>query len=271
VHLKINKDTQLCMSLAARPGNFGTRFQNFLFDRLDLNFVYKAFTTQDLPGAVTSIRALGVRGCAISMPFKESVIELLDELDDSARGIQSVNTILNTGGVLRGSNTDYIAVAQLLRKSGISPASSFALFGSGGMAKAVACALKDLGFRNGVIVARNQKTGSALAAQYGFSCSPVLNGSASLLINASPIGMAGGKESEQNPFTAEQVKSADSIFEVVALPVETPLYQMAAGKKRISGADVMVLQAVEQFVLYTGIRPEAALIQEAAAFANSQK
>jgi shikimate dehydrogenase len=57
----------------------------------------------------------------------------------------------------------------------------------------------------------------------------------------------------------------------VALPVETPLMQAAAraGKRRISGAEVSVHQAVEQFALYTGVRPDPALVEEAAAYARS--
>ena len=80
-----NKDTQLCMSLSARPGNFGLRFHNHLYEQLGLNFYYKAFSSQDLPGAIGGIRALGVRGCGVSMPFKEAAIALVDELDASVR------------------------------------------------------------------------------------------------------------------------------------------------------------------------------------------
>ena len=65
MELHINKDTQLCMSLAARPGNFGTRFHNFLYRELGLNFIYKAFTTRDIRSSIGGIRALGIRGCAI--------------------------------------------------------------------------------------------------------------------------------------------------------------------------------------------------------------
>ena len=56
----INRDTQLCMSLAGRPGNFGTRFHNYLYEKLGLNFIYKAFTTQDIEAAVKGVRALGI-------------------------------------------------------------------------------------------------------------------------------------------------------------------------------------------------------------------
>lgn len=266
----INKDTQLCMSLSARPGNFGTRFHNFLYRELGLNFVYKAFTTQDLEGVIRGIRALNIRGCAVSMPFKEACIEFLDELDDSAKGIMSVNTIVNTTGRLKGYNTDYTAVYSLLKSNDVPTNLKFAVRGSGGMAKAVACALRDAGFANGIIVARNEVTGSAIARQYGFLWQPELPRDARFLINVTPIGMAGGAEAQDLAFPEELIQSSEYAFDVVALPVETPFLQRAAalGKKTISGADVIVLQAVEQFVLYTGQRPDEALIARAAAFAR---
>lgn len=165
----ISKDTRLCMSLSARPGNFGTCFQNRLYQLLDLDYIYKAFTTTDLPAAIGGIRALGIRGCAISMPFKEACIPLLDELDDTARAIDSVNTIVNDGGRLRGYNTDYSAVRLLLKQHGVDPATPFALRGSGGMGKAVASALRDAGFADGVIVARNEAPGRRLAQGCGYA------------------------------------------------------------------------------------------------------
>ncbi len=87
MNTNINKDTQLCISLAGNPGNFGTRFHNFLYEKLALNYIYKAFTTTDIEAAVNGIRALGIRGCAVSMPFKESCIPFLDQLDNSAKAI----------------------------------------------------------------------------------------------------------------------------------------------------------------------------------------
>jgi shikimate dehydrogenase len=272
MELHINKDTQLCMSLAARPGNFGTRFHNFMYRELGLNLIYKAFTTRDIGLAIGGIRALGIRGCAISMPFKEVCIEYLDELDTSAKAIMSVNTIVNTDGCLKAFNTDYTAVSKLIRSTGIPTSAGFGLLGSGGMAKAVACALRDAGFANGLIVARNEATGLALARQYGFQWRREFTGEKpELLINVTPIGMAGGAEADHVAFSAELVRSARFVFDVVALPSETPLIRLASslGKKTITGAEVIVLQAVEQFVLYTGVRPGTELIEKAATFARS--
>ena len=268
---QLNKDTIVCMSLAARPGNFGTRFHNYLYDALDLNYLYKAFTTTDLPAAIGGVRALGIRGCAISMPFKEQVIALVDELDPSAKAIDSVNTIVNTDGYLKAYNTDYIAIASLLKQHQVDNQLTFALRGSGGMAKAVAAALKNAGFENGYIIARNEKTGRALAELYGFEWRAELdNLQPGLLINATPTGMSGGAEAELMSFTPQQVDAASVVFEVVAMPEITPLVRYAQEKQKttITGAAVFAIQAVEQFALYTGIRPDDELFRAAAEYSR---
>jgi len=268
---QITKDTLLCMSLAARPSNFGTRFHNFLYEALDLDYLYKAFTTTDLAAAIGGVRALGIRGCAISMPFKEACIPMVDELDASAQAIHSVNTLVNTGGQLTAYNTDYIAISKLLAQHRVPTDLVFALRGSGGMAKAVACALKDAGFKTGFIVARNEVAGRRLANLYGFTWQPdMAQVQADLLINVTPIGMAGGVDAATLAFAEAAIDAAQVVFDVVALPADTPLvrYAQTHGKQVITGAEVFAIQAVEQFVLYTGVRPDDALFQQAAAFAR---
>ena len=269
----LNKDTTICMSLAARPSNFGTRFHNYLYDALNLDFLYKAFTTTDLAGAIVGIRALGIRGCAISMPFKQECIPLIDELDVSAKAINSVNTIVNSAGHLKGYNTDYIAIATLLKQYQISPEMEFALRGSGGMAKAVACALKDAGFKRGHIVAKNEISGRNLAELYGYQwCSDMTDLKPGLLINATPIGMAGGADADKLSFSPQQIENAEVVFDVVALPEKTPLihYAREKNKKVITGSEVFSIQAVEQFALYTGVRPSEALFKEAAVYSRQE-
>lgn len=268
----IGPSTKLCMSLAGRPGKFGSRFHNRLYDLTGLDYVYKAFTTKDLPAAIGGIRALGIRGCAISMPFKEAVIPLLDHLEGSAAAIDSVNTIVNDDGWLTGYNTDYSAVLDLLDHAEIAPSTPFLLAGAGGMAKAVVAALRNRGHRSGIVIARNAVTGPALAKLYDFEWAATAEGlTAPLIINATPIGMAGGTEADTLAFPLQAIEAAETVFDVVALPVETPLIKAAerAGRNRISGADVAVLQALEQFVLYTGVHPSEEQVKEAAVFARS--
>jgi shikimate dehydrogenase len=267
---EISKDTSLCISLSARPSNIGTRFHNYLYEALDLDFVYKAFAPTSIEKAVAGIRGLGIRGAAVSMPFKEVVIELLDSLDDSARGIGSVNTILNTEGHLRGFNTDFIAVQTLLAQSKISPRSRVCVIGSGGMAKAVVAALASLGFTDVIVAARNELTGRALASNYQFEYLPK-PATADVFINATPVGMAGGPLSENLVIDVDLLSNASLVMDVVAVPPETPLIRTAeaAGVRVILGTEVMILQAVEQFVLYTGIRPNEQVISLAADYARN--
>jgi shikimate dehydrogenase len=238
-----------------------------------LNFIYKAFASQDIEGAVRGIRALKIRGTAISMPFKEDVIQYLDEIDASAKRIGAVNTIVNEEGHLRAYNTDYIAVSDLLGKFDSSENSKtpVLLLGSGGMAKAIACALFEHGYRNVLVVARNRQTGSDLAKTYGFQYSETQpNQLFKTIINVTPIGMTPNPEN-QCPFSDEIIAKADLVFDAVAYPPETVLIEKARKleKKTISGFEIQVIQAREQFSLYTGKSPSDDAVKRAASFARA--
>jgi shikimate dehydrogenase len=273
----LNKDMSVCISLAGRPSNLGTRFHNFLYDQLGLNFIYKAFTTDDLEGAVRGIRALGIRGCSVSMPFKEAVIPLVDEVEPSAAAIDSVNTIVNEGGRLIASNTDYEAIAALIVEHGLEPASHVLVRGSGGMAKAVVAAFRGAGFDSLTVLARNAAAGSALAAKYGYEWVPtVLTGSGpepafDVIVNVTPLGMHGA-DAAALAFAPHLIERASTVFDVVAFPAETPLVAAgrAAGKRVISGAEVIALQAARQFERYTGVALTREQVERAAAFSRAE-
>ena len=269
----INKATTLCVSLAARPSNIGTRFHNHLYDELGLDYLYKAFAPADIEAAVAGIRGLDIRGAGVSMPYKAAVIPLLDELDDSATAIHSVNTIVNTDGRLRGYNTDYIAVRAVLAAHQVPTDLDFLILGSGGMAKAIVAALRDSGFRSGTVLApQSIEDGRALAAQYGYEFAAEIGSrTPALLMNATPIGMTGGPAEHDLSFDRALVESAQVVFDVVAFPPATPLITLATdlGKPTISGAEIIALQAAEQFVLYTGIRPTEDQLARAGAFSRA--
>jgi shikimate dehydrogenase len=262
----LNRDTRVCISLAGRPSNHGTFFHNHLYEKYGLDYLYKSMTTEDVEGAVRGVRALGIRGCSVSMPFKQAVIPLVDEVDHSAEVIGAVNTIVNDAGRLTAYNTDVIAVASLLGTHRVDPASSFLLRGSGGMARAVAGALHDAGFARGTVVARNERSGTELARRYGYEWAASAEGlRADLLVNVTPVGMEGGPEREELSFPPEAIAAAAVVFDVVAMPAETPLIlrARAAGKETITGSEVAALQAAEQFALYTGVRPSPEDVEEA--------
>ena len=98
----INKDTVMCMSLAARPGNFGTRFHNFLYEELGLDYLYKAFRTQDIVGAIAN--EAGVPGRQIGTIDIYDDFTLVDVPFDYAQQVldlMSSATIRNQAATIR--------------------------------------------------------------------------------------------------------------------------------------------------------------------------
>ena len=269
--LAINKDTRMCMTLASRPSNFSTRFHNYLYAHLHLNYFYKSFSTNNLEHAVAGIRALAIRGCAISMPFKEDVMAYLDHIAPSAARIAAVNTIVNDGGVLTGFNTDYIAVQRLFDDQAIPLEAPIAVFGSGGMSKAIASALDDGGYRQVTIVARNAETGQRLSAKHGYRWQPQwLQGEAfEVLVNATPVGMV--PNADQCPCPEALIRQAQTIIDSVANPTQTQLIQTATrlGKTMVNGLEITKIQSIEQFKLYTGVTPDETTVQSAMDFVKS--
>lgn len=268
---QINRDTGMCMSLAARPGNFGCRFFNYIFGELGINFIYRAIAPLDLADALRGMRALRIRGSALSMPFKELAIPLLDHVDEAARTIGAVNTIVNDDGKLSGYNTDYLGVRKCLSERNIESNAKVILLGSGGMARAIAFALHDLGFANTTVVGRNANSRKSVAMQYGFADADSVDGiNAAVLINATPIGMAPDAPDTMS-FPAEVIRAATHVVESVSDPIETALVRTAHenGGDVITGFDIIVNQAIEQFKLYFGTQLDFELAQRAAKYARA--
>lgn len=267
----IIKDTVLCMSLAGRPSSIGMRFHNFLYAELELDYVYKAFTTTDLAAAIAGIRALGIRGCGVSMPYKEACLQFVDVMDASAGAIGSVNTIVNTGGQLRAYNTDYLAIAKLLATTRSRVDHTFAVLGSGVSLRLWwrRCATRGpRGCRGGAQRPDGDGPGRPVRLCLAGRAWP---SRPQLLVNATSVGMSGGPAADDLPVAPEVVDTAETVFDVVALPALTPLVRRARvqGKQVITGPEVIALQALEQFVLYTGVRPSDDQVRRASEFSRA--
>jgi len=266
----LSKDTTLCISLAGRPSNLGTRFHNHLYEVLGLDFVYKAFTTDDLEGAIRGVRALGIRGCSVSMPFKSAVLPLVDEVEPSAADIDAANTVVNDDGRLVASNTDVEAVEELLITSAVPTESRVLIRGSGSMAAAVTAAFRRAGFRDLTITARNEAAGRALADRFDASFAPAATDGHEVLVNVTPLGMS-GPDAGALAFAEPLIRAAARVFDVVALPEQTPLIRAArtAGVPVLTGGQVHALQAARQFARYTGVALTAEQVAEAGAFSRA--
>jgi shikimate dehydrogenase len=150
---------------------------------------------------------------------------------------------------------------------------SVSLLGSGGIARAFVAALSELGFTQTRIVSRNQESGQKLADDFGFQWQKANpDPQSDVLINATPIGMAPHHgPNDPLPFSEAQIAGAKWIIDSVAFPQETRLARISKdyGKNVITGFEITILQALEQFKLYTGVSPTPEQARRAAAFAST--
>ena len=246
----INKDTQLCVSIAERPGNFGTVIHNAAFKYCKLNFIYKAFSVTNLENAIRGIKGFNIRGCGVSMPFKEAVIPFLDWIDPTALKIGAINTIVNDNGQLKGYNTDVYGVTTSIVNLNLNSNTTVLIKGAGGIAKAIIFALKNNGLQNIYISNRTRKKAELLAEEMSIHATE-LPISPTFLINATSVGMA--PNNEESIFTEEQIKRATFILDVPTNPITTKLNKIATLYKKqfIPGYKISLYQAAKQFELYT--------------------
>jgi shikimate dehydrogenase len=262
--LEINKDTVLCISVASRPSNFGTTVHNAAYRALGLNFLYKAFGTSDIKGTISGVRALGIRGCSVSMPFKESIVKELDTLDEAAKAIGAVNTVVNDGGRLTGYNTDAHGAEVALKITKVVSGDSVLLLGAGGVAKAIFYALRRVGVKRVLVANRTAVKAKEMA---GADAEVVAwesrhEAKADVLINATSIGMS--PDSERVPFELKKSQGCRTVLDVVVSPMESLLIRTARslGLETVPGYKMSLHQAAAQFRLYTSAEPPLKVMED---------
>ncbi|MEN6520637.1 MAG: shikimate dehydrogenase [Armatimonadota bacterium] len=242
---------------------------NAAIESLGLNYVYVPFdvTPEYLPQALSGVRALGVSGVNVTIPHKEAVIELLDEVVGDAREVGSVNTIINIDGRLTGTSTDGAGFLRSLEGSGFSPKGKTAVvIGAGGSGRAVTFALAKAGAKV-TVFSRSLTKAERLAEDIrslGMECCAgdisSLQSSGSgletdLLVNCTPVGMY--PDSGKTPVPAEVLRRGIVVCDLVYNPVKTPLLEAAEarGARTVSGLDMLVYQGALSFKIWTGIEP----------------
>lgn len=257
---------EFCISVSKNPGKVGETIHNAGYKHLGLNFQYKAFSSNDISGVIKGIRALGIKGCSISMPFKEQVITLVDELDSLASQSKAVNTIVNNNGHLIGYNTDVLGIQNCLKSIKIEKNKKILLLGAGGASRAILVALKNLKFKNIVLSNRTSKKGKKVAKEFNvkfIQWSERSNIEASIIINSTPIGMYPNKKSL--PISQKSIIQAKLIVDIIVKPSNTKLIEIAKNKKipTINGTEMALNQAYEQFKLYTGKKAPKDIMRKA--------
>ena len=253
--------------------------QNAAFEALKLDAVFLAFkvTTSEAENAIRGMRGLGVRGLNVTMPDKSAVIPFLDEMDETAKFLDSVNTILNDNGKLRGFSTDGAGAHRALEENGVTLSSKkLVLLGAGGAAKAIAYTLaKEV--NELVLLNRTPAKTDALAKAINqkfhkkvtsgpLSPSAIQQNlqTADILINATSVGMH--PHAVESLVKPEWLKPSLSVMDIVYNPLETKLAKdaKAAGAHVISGVETLIYQGAASFEIWTGKSAPIEVMRKAA-------
>ena len=246
----------LCGSMSLHPVSLGAAMHLAGYRALGLSFTYVPFRVTDVRGALVGMRALGVRGLGVSMPYKQDVMPFLDELDPLARRIGAVNTVVNEGGVLTGYNTDCVGAVRALEEVRPARGARILVLGAGGAGRAVAFGLVDAGAE---VVLANRDIDKAKQIAAELSCS-VTNldeacrsaGSYDVVVNATSVGMR--EVDASSPVPEEALVAGQVVMDIVYKPIKTALVRAASRRscRVIHGGRMLLHQAGRQFELYTG-------------------
>jgi shikimate dehydrogenase len=229
---------------------------NSAFKELAINGVYVPFNVENVQEAVPGLRSLGVKGVSVTIPHKETVIPLLDKVDDVAASIGAVNTLHveqgTNGNLLCGSNTDWVGANMALSQSIELKGADVVLLGAGGSARAIGFGLLEAGAKV-ILCSRTERRGRALAADLKCSWVSLSDAEylkADALVNATSVGM----NEDVSPLQKRNLKNFSVVMDIVYAPLQTTLlrYAEACGCKTIKGLEMLLYQGVAQFELWTG-------------------
>lgn len=257
-------------------------FQNAAFRHLGIDARYEGVDvlTDELPAVVGTLRDSTWLGANVTVPHKQAVFRLVDEVDDLASRVGAVNTVGNRDGRLFATNTDVTGFLQSIEAAGIVPDGADCLvLGAGGSARAVAYGLLSRGARLS-IASRSPDRSAALTASLrgatAFSRIRTVPWDARLLrdvarasrivVNCTPIGMLHGPNEDGSPLPDGSLTQTQFVADIVYNPPETPLLLQAraAGAAAIGGIEMLVRQGAASFEFWTGRRAPVDVMREAA-------
>ncbi len=232
-------------------------------DALDFRCHYQLIeiagaTREELKGLLDGIRRLGFAEINVTYPYKEAVVDLLDELSPGAAQVGAVNAVVIRNGRLTGHNTDTTGFARAVSPLvGASPQGAVALIGAGGVGKAIAFALAGLGVEGLRIFDRDTAKAAQLAARLQTSAAgsveDALHGVVGV-VNASPVGMLPNLDT---PVPDALLHAGLWVADAVYTPLWTPLLKAARAKGAtvMTGRELAINQAADAFELFTGLVP----------------
>ena len=221
---------------------------------LGIDASYRAYDVPPdrLAVAVAEFRARGVRQLSVSIPHKQAMLALVDELEPVVRAIGALNTVLRVGDRLVGTNTDWIGALRALERVTPVAGQRAVVLGAGGTARAVVYALRQRGCEV-LVLNRTRERAAALAreldAQGAFELEALEALAPALLVNTTSVGMGEWR----SPVAAAGLRDGMIVLDAVYAPERTRLLAEAEerGARVVGGKWMLVHQAAEQLRRWT--------------------
>jgi len=247
----INKNTKLIISIAKKPGNFGNLFHNFFYNKKKINYLYLSRKLDKIDYLKEFIFNFDIKGCSVSMPFKNQVVELLDKQDKFVKLTGSSNTILNKRGKLIGYNTDYYALNNVLKQLNIKKNFIILIIGSGSMAYLSYLLLRAKSNHIHIMSRNTNRFKNWKHEHFSYmKWGKIRNLKPHIIINATSLGM---DNSNIKVFLNKNFKQTKYIIDyVVNSKNELKNLSKKFDIKYISGKKLTLMQAKKQFQIYTG-------------------
>lgn len=246
---------------------------NFIYQKLGIDVEYKKWeiSPNNLKSHIEKINNENFIGANITVPYKEKIVPLLDEIRNEAKFTGAVNTIVKNNNKLIGYNTDVYGIEQTLDiKLKNDVINNAVIFGAGGAAKAAFFVLLQRGLNNLTIVNRTKSNALKMISKFNnVNCDQTiitLNEksqiksaclSADLIINTTILGMKNSGYEDISPIDSTFIDSNSVIFDMVYNPTKTQLIKIALERNAniIEGLNMLVYQAIKSIELWTGISP----------------
>ncbi|WP_455644675.1 shikimate dehydrogenase [Methanosphaera sp.] len=250
--------------------SFSPPMHNNAYKQMDMDYKYVPFHVQpeDVKNIITAAKTMNIKGLNVTIPHKTTVIPYLDEIDETARRINAVNTISFKDGVAKGYNTDGLGAIKSIQKYTDLKNKKVLVVGAGGASKAITFTLINEGIHDLIIANRSKDNVDKLMTNLinetnfqNISYQPIAETNdiiedVDIIINTTPIGMY-PKHDVEPPISTDKIGIQHTVMDIIYNPLETNLLKQAKinGAKTIPGTHMLINQGIIAFEIFTGRTP----------------
>lgn len=257
--------------------SFSPPMHNNAYKLMNMDYKYVPFHVQpeNIEHVIIAAKTLNIQGLNVTIPYKTEIIPYLDQIDETARKINAVNTISFKDGIAKGYNTDGMGAVKSIKEYTSLKDKNVLVIGAGGASKAITFTLINEDINTLTIANRSKDNASKLISnlrnQTNFmnisyqdikDTNEIIS-EMDIIINTTPIGMYPNHNVEQ-PIEVNNIVAEQTVMDIIYNPLETELLKQAKlrGAQTIPGTKMLINQGITAFEIFTGKTPSYESFEE---------